>query len=362
NVRDLITDFADASSRWGGVWSRAGGGYIFEVTRRGSTDLWRLRENSWFRWGAAREQLTAGPLDFGSPAAIPGRSELIVTGTRRLGSLKRFDRATGKFLPYLDGISAEMTDFSRDGQWVVYSSFPDLQLWRRRVDGSEALPLTQAPWRAGAPRISPDGKYIAFTGDRGGDALNAYIVPFAGGTPVRVTDGPSRIEVAPTWSPDSAQLLIRSDRPGTLLYNNVLQIVDLRTRRLTTIPDSTLRFNQRWSPDGNFIAATPNDESELDLFDLRSGRWSVLAKMRADYPNWTPDGKYIYFVSNADAASSIYRVSLESRQPELIASLAQTERAIDDVWGQWAGVTPDGAPLVMENADLQQIYMLTFEP
>ena len=44
---------------------------------------------------------------------------------------------SGKFLPYLGGISACYVDFSRDGQWIAYVSYPEGTLWRSRIDGSD---------------------------------------------------------------------------------------------------------------------------------------------------------------------------------------------------------------------------------
>ena len=147
----------------------------------------------------------------------------------------------------------------------------------------------------------------------------------------------------------------------TAFQNNVLEIVDVAAHQAVAVPGSAEKFNQRWSPDGKWIVATPNNESELDLFDVAAGRWSVLASMRADYPSWSADSKFVYFVSVADH-SAIYRVSPESRRPELVASLDHVDRAMDELYSQWCGLTPDGAPLILKSADLQNIYALSFKP
>ena len=65
-------------------------------------------------------------------------------------------------MPFLGGISAEFLDFSKDGQWVAYVSYPEGTLWRSKADGSERLQLTFGPDSAIMPRWSPDGKAIIF--------------------------------------------------------------------------------------------------------------------------------------------------------------------------------------------------------
>ncbi len=312
-ARPILADWQDSSEKLGGVWISPTD-FLFSAARQGSMDLWLmrtpLRAHWWQRSGPAIERVTAGPLDFEGPETIPGQKEVAVIGTHRQGELQRYDAAAGKFVPFVKGLSAEMADFSRDGRWMTYVSYPDGALWRSRADGSEPLQLTRAPWRAGLPRISPDGKRIVFTGELPGEPLRTYLIPFDGGTPKAATAAGKVSEVAPTWSPDGKSLLIRSDQHGqdngSIFQDNVLQIVDLESRRITAVPDSLKKFNQRWSPDGKWIVATPNDEQEIDLFDLAANRWTVLASIHGDYPSWSADSKYLYFVHNDSSRSNRY--------------------------------------------------------
>jgi Tol biopolymer transport system component len=78
------------------------------------------------------------------------------------GELSRYDVKSQQFSPFLGGISAESVSFSKDGQWVAYTAYPESTLWRSKADGSQRLQLTYPPMVALLPRWSPDGKQLAF--------------------------------------------------------------------------------------------------------------------------------------------------------------------------------------------------------
>lgn len=96
------------------------------------------------------------------------------------GELTRYDLPTGMLTPYFGGISAEYLDFSKDGKWVTYVSYPEGTLWRSRVDGSERLQLSYPPLYALIPRWSPDGKQIAFMDATPSKPFKNYIVSSQG--------------------------------------------------------------------------------------------------------------------------------------------------------------------------------------
>ena len=193
-----------------------------------------------------------------------------------------------------------MADFSRDGKWVVYVTYPDRVLWHSRADGSEAVPLTHGSLHAALPRISPDARLVAFTGDFDGRGLRPWIVPMSGGEPrlAAQLDAGTSTEVGPTWSPDGTKLLFRLNRSQ---LQHVLAILDLATGRTEHLPDSEQKCNERWSPDGKRIIATPYTQGRIDLFEVRRGEWTRLSDMRVDYPNWSHNGDYVYFWTSLDS-------------------------------------------------------------
>ena len=128
-------------------------------------------------------QLTSGQLNSLSPVPSPDGKKLYVIGQKLRGELAHYDSKAHQWLPYLSGISAECVSFSRDGQWVAYSTFPEGALWRSRIDGSDRLQLTLSPMQALQSSWSPDGKRIAFMGRSPGGYWRIYLVSSEGGAP-----------------------------------------------------------------------------------------------------------------------------------------------------------------------------------
>lgn len=341
----------------GGAWL-PGGAFLLGGAGPNQSDLWQLDPPLWQIGKYRNRPLTNGPLGFLGPTNIPGHSELAVIGERQQGELERFDSESHRFVPFLKGISAEMADFSRDGNWVVYVTYPNRELWRCRPDGSEALQLTHEPLRAALPRISPDNRMILFTGDYSGQQLRTWLVPFDGGTPRTVTQlAPGSAEVGATWSPDGSQFLVRLDRKGQA---NVIQMVDLASGKAEIIPGSEHKFNQRWSPDGKWIVATPHGTKGLEVFDRERRQWKTLTSMWADYPNWSHKSDFIYFATNLESGEeAIYRVSIATGRTEKVASLSDDRRANDRVYAEWVGIDADDSPLITKSEDLQQIFLLS---
>src|SRR5205823_9924771 len=73
---------------------------------------------------------------------------LFVVGDQSRGQLGRYDAKSGRFVPFLSGMSAEGVSFSHDAQWVAWVAYPEGALWRSRIDGSQRLQLAFAPMRA----------------------------------------------------------------------------------------------------------------------------------------------------------------------------------------------------------------------
>ena len=101
---------------------------------------------------------------------------------------------------------------------IVFSYGGDL--WLTTASGGVARRITSHPGLELFPKFSPDGKWIAFTGQYDGN-FNVYVIPAAGGEPRQLTFLPD-IQLMPermgpnneviTWTPDSQRIVFLSRR------------------------------------------------------------------------------------------------------------------------------------------------------
>lgn len=369
DLRPLLPNWGDHSPACCGSWSPDGKYFVFQSTQQGIASLWAIRERrSLFgRSEAPPVRLTQGPLDVSAPLfSFDGRKIFAVVRQRR-GELARYDASQGDFRLYLGGISADHVEFSRDAQWIAYATYPEEEIWRSRPDGSERLQLSSAPLAAIFPRWSPDGRQIAFMGTKPGGTVQIYVVPSSGGDPELLLPGNSP-QTDPNWSPDGKELMFATlpSVNGVARAQPRIQIIDLKNRKLTTLPGSEGLQAPRWSPGGRFVVATALSEGKwadpaVVIFDFTTGKWTGFEKDPIDNKWWSADGKYFYFDKLIDNDPAIYRLRLSDRSIERITSLKDVRRSFGDM-GWWMGLTPDGSPMVLRDTSIAEIYALDFSP
>jgi WD40 repeat protein len=333
------------------LWTPDGKYLIFRKRNENgySVDLWALSDKSSL-WRRRQEpiRLTAGPLDYSG--AVPSRDgkQIFAVGTKRRGELVHYDGNSKQFLPFLSGISAIDPTFSRDGNWVAYTAYPDHTLWRSRADGSDRLQLTYSPVRVMYPFISPDGRQVAY----GTPAGEVYVISIDGGTPKKISE---EYLSSATWSPDGSRLAMTSWRAG---YNAGLEIFDLRTGKLSPVPSAEPVMGGQWIGQ-DVVVAAPTSTTKLVTFDLTTQKWSDLVS--APVVNWatSPDLKYLYYTTGGTEPHAM-RIRLSDHKLETIASLKGLPRVAD--WQEantQISVAPDGSAVFTRDVGSQEIYALT---
>lgn len=263
---------------------------------------------------------------------------------------------------YFQILDVGQPELSPDGQWVAYTvrtkmlkeDKNETRIWMVSTHGGEALPMTAEGISSGHPRWSPDGKYLAFTSSRNNGKSQVWLLNRLGGEAVRLTDiaqGVGDFE----WSPDSTRLVLvlqdpkpedaqaekDKDKPApakpktqppwvidrlqfkedTVGYldnrRTHLYVFSVEKKSVMQITSGDFDDSQpAWSPDGKQLAFTSNRSTPDPDATRDSNIWVVgadnsdkgahLTQITTnpgadDQPAWSPDGKWIAYVTQLDA-------------------------------------------------------------
>ena len=144
---------------------------------------------------------------------------------------------------------------------------------------------------------SPDGRFIAYSSDRGGN-FDIWVQPVAEGEPVQVTKSAAN-DWQPEWSPDGNHIVFRSEREGGALF--VVPALGGNERKI-----SSFGYRPRWSPNGSEIVFTTSLAWTWEVpkvyvvgLDGAAPR-AVLSEFLAEFVTtphvaWHPDGNRLSF-------------------------------------------------------------------
>ncbi len=215
---------------------------------------------------------------------------------------------------------------------IVFSYAGDL--WTAGTQGGTATRLTSNPGLELFGKFSPDGRYIAFTGQYGGDE-QVYVIPSEGGAPKQLTFYPASGPLADRWgfdnqvygwTPDGSSVLFRSARDGYMLTDSKLYTVPMNGGAATALPMPVSGAGS-YSPDGKKIAYSPlwrdfrsekryqgGWANDLYIFDLvHPSLLQVTDDPRTDRdPMWI--GGAIYFNSDRTGTFNLFRYDIATRQ------------------------------------------------
>lgn len=223
-----------------------------------------------------------------------------------------------------------------NGNQIAFSYAGDL--YTVPTEGGTARRLTSHIGYEMFPHISPDGKYIAFTGQYDGNT-EVFIMPADGGEPKRLTFtatlgrddlgdrmGPNNIVMG--WTPDGKEIVFRS-RSQT--FNDF-------TGQLFTIPASGGMPKELPLTNGGFCSFSPDgkklaynhifrefrtwkryeggmaDDIRIFDFDTKKSETITNSPRQDIFPMWASNGKEIYYISDDDDVMNLYVYDLSTKQ------------------------------------------------
>ena len=235
------------------------------------------------------------------------------------------------------------------------------RIWMVAAAGGEAIPLTVENTNATRPRWSPDGKYLGFLSERGDqktedEKKQVWLMRRDGGEAEQLTNTIQDVDGF-EWSPSGDRLLLRLQDPSPeeleaakkkekgkaddeekektrtrpwvidrlhfkedeIGYldrrRSHLYVLNLADRKLTQITSGDYDDSEpAWSPDGKWIAFCSNRTAEPDR-NFETAVWVVAADNQDQgksirkvaespgeqpEPAWSPDGKWIAFITQLD--------------------------------------------------------------
>lgn len=249
------------------------------------------------------------------------------------------------------------------GGTIVFSYQGDL--WSVPEAGGIARRLTVHVGVEDYPKFSPDGRWIAFSGDYNERSEALFVIPAAGGEPLQLTwhsDSAEPVE----WTPDGKRIVFRSRRESFAPFFQQFFTVPVDGGLPVDLGIGKGSFAS-FSPDGKKLAFNRHpgrfwwwqrykgsQSQDVWVFDFESETYEQLTKYDGNdaWPMWAGDA--IYFVSDRNGeVRNIYRLDPETKQVDQVTVFE--ERGVT-----WPSLNEDGTKIVFErDARLYVLDILT---
>jgi Tol biopolymer transport system component len=249
-----------------------------------------------------------------APTVSPDGKLVAFFARRGLFEIELFvaDALTGRVIKKLAGPTSNshfdaITFISSSGSWSPGS---DKFAFIAQSEGNHEIAIldvssTNIEQRLRVPGVgaisniawSPDGRTIAFSGQHGG-LSDLYLVDRAAGS-VRQLTNDKYADIQPTWSPDGKTIAFATDRGAQTDFN-------------------TMTFS-------------PLQLATIDVETARISVFSPFARGKHINPQYSPDGKSLFFISDQDGFSDVYRLQLASGAVTRVTHVSTGVSGITDI-------------------------------
>jgi len=254
-------------------------------------------------------------------------------------------------------------------------------IWVADADGSDARQFTRGEHSATSPSFSPDGSLLAFTSSRSGES-QVWVMPLSGGEAWQATAAENGVS-GYQWSPDGGRIAFRMTDPDTeeeeqakkeksyiIRVDENYKFAHLyvsevgngsgdpaEPHRVTEGDFHVTGFD--WSPDGTRLVFSHQTDPRINMGRL-SGDVAVVAvddgavtqivsgEGVEGSPEWSPDGRWIAYVSTGDQPEPIGLGDIYLVTPDGARTMAPAHTP--DRSGGLIGGTPDSRALMVSQA------------
>lgn len=269
--------------------------------------------------------------------------------------------------------------WSPDGRFIAYSSNRGgkFDVWVQPINGGDPVQVTHEPGQNWQAEWSPNGKYIAYRSENGDGGL--YIVPALGGTRRKLAD----FGYYPRWSPDSSQILFLPTIYGGVRSLYAVSLEDGQPHQVladffTKHPELTGR-SAAWHPDGKRVSVCTWDyqrmapifwtvpldrgetlKTEVDPEVLKQLGDTGSARFVVDTSfSWSPAGNAIYLERTFNGATNLWKMAVD---PKTLRATGIERLTTGPGADTGVAITSDGKKLAFSGESRQiQIWVAPFD-
>ena len=218
------------------------------------------------------------------------------------------------------------------------------RLYKLSLSGGIPKPITPEFGQASAPRVSPDGHWVVYV--HSGENVDGLVLVDCEGEmfPRKLAYGTDFV-MQPAWSPDGKLLAyVNWNQPNMPWDGTQLQLARLGTgadgvpfvesTEIIAGSETISIFQPEFSPDGRYLSFVSDETGwwQLYLYDLDSKMQTPLTDAPAEDGapawiqglrtyGWSHDGKVIYFIRSQDGKRSLWRVSVADHKLRRVTAL-----------------------------------------
>jgi serine/threonine protein kinase/WD40 repeat protein len=172
---------------------------------------------------------------------------------------------------------------------------------------------------ATTPRISPDGKRIAYA--TGGTDRNIWVYDIGRGTTTQVTSEGQAL--FPNWTPDGKHLAFSWSKAGPLSI--WWKALDASAEAKLLAASEFNLFPGSWTRDGRFLPvaeSNPKTRWNIFIFDIKEQKLQsfVATDAQEQWPDFAPDGRWLAYVSDKTGRNEVYVGSFSGGDKEFVVS------------------------------------------